>query len=83
MGDFEFAEKVYEKVYKSDVENTGIFIDYAESLITNKKEQEAINILIEGITKYPEESLLYYRYAALMLQLGHEVDAESILLLAL
>lgn len=58
-------------------------MDYTEVLITNNKDQKAIDVLIAGITKFPEEAILYYRYAALMLQLGHEIDAESILLLAL
>lgn len=80
---FEEAEKVYEKVYSSELEATGIFLDYTETLLLNGNYDVAQNVLIEGITKFPEESLLYYRYSALMLELGHVNDAESILFLAL
>ena len=80
---FEEAERVYKKVYESDLENTGIYLDFTEVLIINNKDQEALDLLVAGITKFPEEAILYYRYAALMLQLGHAIDAESILLLAL
>ena len=80
---FDEAEKIYKTVYESDIENTGIYIDFAEVLIINGKDQEALELLVTGITNFPDEAILYYRYAALMLQLGHEVDAESILLLAL
>jgi len=83
MEKFEEAEKTYEQVYKSDLDNTGIFLDYAEALIINDKNQQALDLLVEGITKHPEEAILYYRYAAFMLQQGHENDAESILQLAL
>ena len=58
-------------------------MDYTESLIANFKTKEALEVLVEGIATYPEESILYYRYSALMLELGNELDAESILFLAL
>jgi len=83
IGLFEEAEKIYQKVFESELESTGIYLDYTESLVTNQKSEVALQVLVEGISKFPEESLLYYRYAALMLQLGHELDAESILQLAL
>tara|TARA_R110002050_G_scaffold109799_1_gene221342 strand:- start:70919 stop:72331 length:1413 start_codon:yes stop_codon:yes gene_type:complete len=83
IGKEEEAEKLYQKVYESNLDNKGIFMDYAESLIINLKEEKALEVLVDGISKHPEESILYYRYAALMLALGHELDAESILFLAL
>jgi tetratricopeptide (TPR) repeat protein len=81
--DYTEAEILYKRVYESDIESTGIYLDYTESLILNDKNQEAIQVLVNGISKHPEESILYYRYSALMLQMGHEMDAESILMLAL
>lgn len=80
---FEAAEELYKKVYESELDNTGIFMDYAETLIINNKNQEALKVLVDGISHHPEESILYYRYSALMLQMGNEMDAESILFLAL
>ena len=81
--DFEGAEKLYERVYESDINASGIFLDYAEALITNEKHKKALQVLVDGITQFPDESILYYRYSALMLKLGNELDAESILMLAL
>jgi len=80
---FEEAEFIYKKVYESELNNSGIYLDYSEALITNAKNQDALEVLVEGISKFPEEVILYYRYAALMLQMGHEMEAESILYLAL
>ena len=83
LGDFKQAEKVYEQVYNSNLYGTGIIIDYTETLINNQKTEKAKEVLTRGITEFPDEPLLYYRYAALMLELGKEMDAESILMLAL
>jgi predicted Zn-dependent protease len=58
-------------------------MDYTETLLINNKKQQALNVLVDGISNYPDESVLYYRYSALMLEMGNEMDAESILLLAL
>ena len=81
--DFNGAEELYQRVYESEIQASGIFLDYAEALISNKKHKKALQVLVEGITQFPDESVLYYRYSALMLKLGNELDAESILMLAL
>lgn len=83
VGDFDQAESVYDKVYQSEIESPGIFIDYAKALYTNKKIDKALDILIEGISQYPEEAELYYKYAAILIEVGKLSDAESILFLAL
>lgn len=83
LENYEEAERLYKNVYESDIESTGIYLDYTESLVLNDKFQDALQVLVSGISKHPEESILYYRYSALMLQMGHEMDAESILMLAL
>lgn len=83
MGDFERAEQIYQEVFESDAITAGLVIDYAESLIVNDKYDKSQQVLVDGIQKFPEEPLLYYRYAALMLQMGLEIDAESILMIAL
>lgn len=83
MGDFERAEQIYQEVFESDAITSGLVIDYAESLIVNEKTDKAQQALVDGIQKFPDEPLLYYRYAALMLQMGLEIDAESILMIAL
>ncbi len=80
---FEEAEVIYKKVYDSELDNSGIYLDYTEALVTNGKNQDALEVLVEGISKFPEDAILYYRYSALMLQMGHEMEAESILYLAL
>lgn len=83
IGDFETAEVIYQSVFNSEIENTGIFMDYSETLLANGKEKEALKVLVDGISKYPQEALLYYKYAALLIQTGNVLDGESILFLAL
>ena len=83
LGQFELAEEIYKRVYESDIENTGIFLDYSETLVANNQTSQALKVLVDGITKHPQEATLYYKYAAILLQMGNTIDAESILFLAL
>ncbi len=83
LGDYESAEPIYESVYHSEMENTGIFGDYAEALVFNGKGKEAFEVLRAGISKYPEESQLYFKYAAVLIHFKQIMDAESILYIAL
>ncbi|MGB0391601.1 MAG: tetratricopeptide repeat protein [Salibacteraceae bacterium] len=83
LGEYENAEVIYQKVFNSEIENTGIFLDYSEALMANGKTNESLKVLVDGITKYPDEANLYYKYAAMLVHIGNITDAESILFLAL
>ena len=76
LGQYENSILAFEKSLEQNADFRELYNDYAISLYLNKKEIEALNIIGQGLKKYPQDPRMTYNKIQINLVLGNVEKAK-------